>query len=48
MLNSSYVITLDKLTDKIVNEIAKHKNLEEQIKEWRDSGMVEKDWDLKN
>jgi len=39
-LNSNYVITLDKLSDEIVGRISEHNNLNEQIKEWQELGMV--------
>ncbi|MFB6246932.1 MAG: DNA methyltransferase [Candidatus Pacearchaeota archaeon] len=45
-LNSNYVITIDKLTDEIIEKIAKHKNLPEQIKEWQELGMVDEDFDF--
>jgi adenine specific DNA methylase Mod len=41
VLNSNYVITLDKLSDQILEKITKHKNLPEQIKEWIELGMVD-------
>ncbi|OEG70331.1 hypothetical protein ATZ36_04810 [Candidatus Endomicrobiellum trichonymphae] len=41
VLNSNYVITLDKLTDEIINKLLKHSNLEEQIKEWQELRMVD-------
>ncbi|GMO52899.1 MAG: hypothetical protein Ta2C_03720 [Candidatus Endomicrobiellum trichonymphae] len=41
VLNSNYVITLDKLTDEIINKLSKHSNLKEQIKEWQELGMVD-------
>ncbi len=45
-LNGNYVITIDKLTDKILDKIVKHKNFKEQIKEWKELGMVENDFDF--
>jgi len=45
-LNSNYVITLDKLTDEIISKIAKHKNLQEQVKEWQGLGMVDESFDF--
>ena len=45
-LNGNYVITLDKLTGKIIKKIAQHKNLPLQIKEWQELGMIEKDFDF--
>ena len=45
-LNGNYVITIDKLTDKILDKIAKHENLIEQIKEWKELGIVENDFDF--
>lgn len=41
VLDSNYVITLDKLSAEIINKISKHKNLKEQIKEWQMLGMVD-------
>ncbi|MDR3244465.1 MAG: site-specific DNA-methyltransferase [Elusimicrobiota bacterium] len=43
-LNSNYVITLDKLSDSIIKKISEHSNLKEQIKEWQELGMTEKDF----
>jgi adenine-specific DNA-methyltransferase len=40
--NSNYVITLDRIKDlKIIEKIIKHKNIDEQIKEWRELGIVD-------
>lgn len=50
-LNSNYVITIDKLSDEIITKIAKHKNLQGQIKEWQELGMVDEKFtfnDLEN
>ncbi len=47
VLNSNYVITLDKLSDEIIKKIEKHKNLKEQIKEWQELGMVDEKFDFK-
>ncbi len=44
--NSNYVVTIDKLSDGVSNKIAKHKNLKEQIQEWRDLGMIEEEFDF--
>ena len=41
VLNSNYVITLDKLTNEIINKLSEHPNLKEQIKEWRELGMID-------
>lgn len=46
VLNSNYVITLDKLSDEIINKIANHPNLQEQIKEWIELGIVEEGFDF--
>jgi len=43
VLNSNYVITLDRIAGKnikLVERILDHKNIEEQIKEWKDLGIV--------
>jgi Adenine specific DNA methylase Mod len=47
VLNSNYVITLDKLSAAIIKKIAVHLGLKEQIKEWEDLGIVEKGFDFK-
>ena len=46
VLNSNYVITLDRITNKengigIVKKILKHPNFEEQVKEWKELGIVD-------
>ena len=39
--NSHYIITLDKITDpKLLKKIFTHKNMKDQVQEWRDLGMV--------
>jgi adenine specific DNA methylase Mod len=35
-LNSNYVITLDKISDEILEKIQQHTSLSEQIKEWQE------------
>jgi len=52
VLNSNYVITLDRILKqdkekglKIIEKIQKHKNFEEQIKEWKELGILEKELD---
>ena len=40
VLNSNYVITLDKISDKkLVEKIRKHKNYPQQVKEWGELGI---------
>ena len=39
--NVNYVVTLDKLTDAVLNKITQHKGAQAQIKEWRALGMVD-------
>lgn len=46
-LNSHYVITIDKLSENIIKKIIQHTKLKDQIKEWVELGMVEKDFDFK-
>jgi adenine-specific DNA-methyltransferase len=46
VLNSNYVITLDKLSDEMINKIANHPSLPEQIKEWIELGIVEEGFDF--
>ncbi len=46
--NSNYVITLDRIVSKkggieVIEKIQKHKNFKEQIKEWLDLGILEKE-----
>jgi len=49
VLNSNYVITLDRIAKKngfeIIEKIQKHKNFKEQVKEWKELGILEKDPD---
>ena len=44
VLNSNYVITLDRIADKdieLVKKISNHKNIEKQIKEWKELGIID-------
>ncbi len=44
--NSNYVITLDRIKDENLTEkILNHKNIEEQIKEWKELNIIENDFD---
>jgi len=46
--NSNYVITFDRIKDlKIIEKIIKHKNIDEQIKEWRELGIVDDNFKIK-
>jgi adenine specific DNA methylase Mod len=52
VLNSNYVITLDRILKqdkekglKIIEKIQKHKNFKEQLKEWKELGILEKEPD---
>jgi len=48
VLNSNYVITLDRIADKnieLVEKISNHKNIEEQIKEWKALEFIINDFD---
>ena len=47
VLNSNYVVTLDRLPEEIISKIEKHKGLKDQIKEWQELEMVDKDFDFK-
>jgi adenine specific DNA methylase Mod len=41
VLNSNYVITLDKIKDvRVIENIIKHKGFEEQVKEWKELGIL--------
>ena len=44
----NYVVTLDKLTDGILQKITKHKGAKTQIKEWRELGMVDDKFAMKD
>ncbi|PKN91068.1 MAG: site-specific DNA-methyltransferase [Chloroflexi bacterium HGW-Chloroflexi-6] len=47
VLNSNYIITLDKITDEaLLKEIFKHKGMINQIAEWQELGMVDKKFNL--
>src|SRR5690606_25234716 len=47
VLNSNYVITLDRIKDiSLVENILKHKNINEQIKEWQELGIVDENFKL--
>ena len=46
VLNSNYVITLDRIAKKdkglnLIEKILEHKNFEKQVKEWKDLGIVD-------
>ena len=44
VLNSNYVITLDRIADKDIElekKISNHKNIEKQIKEWKELGIID-------
>ena len=45
--NVNYVVTLDKLTDEVLNKVAKHKDADAQIQEWRELGMVDDRFSMK-
>ena len=42
-----YVITLDKLSDAVLEKVAAHKGTTAQVKEWHELGMVEKGFIIK-
>ena len=43
--NSNYVITLDRIKDiSLVEKILKHKNINEQIKEWQELGIIDENF----
>jgi len=48
VLNSNYVITLDRIAGKnieLVKKISNHKNIQEQIEEWKELGIINNDFD---
>jgi adenine-specific DNA-methyltransferase len=47
VLNSNYIITLDKITNEaLLKKILKHKGMKDQIAEWIELGMVDKKFKL--
>ncbi|MCX7928590.1 MAG: site-specific DNA-methyltransferase [Patescibacteria group bacterium] len=47
--NSSYVVTLDRLKDiLLIKRILEHKNIAEQIKEWKELGIVEEGFQVQD
>ncbi|MCX8034959.1 MAG: endonuclease domain-containing protein [Candidatus Dojkabacteria bacterium] len=45
--NSNYVITLDRINNiELIEEILKHKGIEEQVKEWKELGIVDEDFKI--
>ena len=46
--NSNYVITIDRLTDEIMEKILNHQNLDEQIREWQELGIVDESFKVSN
>jgi hypothetical protein len=47
--NSNYVITLDRIGNlELVEKILKHKNIQEQIKEWQDLGIVDENFKVED
>ena len=47
MRNVNYVVTLDKLTDKVLKKIIKHNGTKAQLEEWRGLGMVDDKFSMK-
>ncbi|HRR53660.1 MAG TPA: hypothetical protein P5301_09380 [Bacteroidales bacterium] len=50
MLNSNYVITLDRIINQVKNlelidKILNHKNIDEQINEWKELGIIDNSFD---
>lgn len=46
VLNSHYVITLDRITESLLNKLLKHKGMLTQVQEWQALGMVDKEFDI--
>jgi adenine specific DNA methylase Mod len=44
--NSNYVVTIDRLTDAIIEKILSYQNLDEQVKEWQDLGIVDENFEV--
>jgi len=50
VLNSNYVITLDRIVEKeggieVIEKLLNHPHFDEQVKEWQELGIVEEDFD---
>jgi len=48
VLNSNYVIAIDKLTPELIDKISKHNNFGEQIKEWQDLEITDGNFNFSN
>ncbi|HRS58341.1 MAG TPA: site-specific DNA-methyltransferase, partial [Bacteroidia bacterium] len=47
--NSNYVITLDRIGKlELIEKIVKHKNIQDQIKEWKELGIVDESFKVKD
>lgn len=47
--NSNYVITLDRITNTdLIKTILSHKNIKEQVQEWQDLGIADKEFAIEN
>jgi adenine specific DNA methylase Mod/very-short-patch-repair endonuclease len=46
--NANYVITLDRLNDNIIEKIIYHRNLDEQIEEWKQIGIIDEDFEIEH
>jgi very-short-patch-repair endonuclease len=46
--NSNYVITLDRLSDDIIEKVINHSNLDTQIEEWKQLGIVDEDFEIED
>lgn len=46
VLNSNYVITIDRIKEETVEKIERHPNLQEQIDEWKELGIVDDEFDF--
>jgi len=53
VLNSNYVITLDRIAERegglnLIEKILEHKNLNEQVREWKELGIVDEDFEIES
>ncbi|MDK2906886.1 MAG: adenine-specific DNA-methyltransferase [Petrotoga sp.] len=51
VLNSNYVITLDRIAEKdieIIEKVMNHEKFEEQVNEWKELGIVDKEFNKNN
>jgi len=48
VMNSNYIITIDKLSKNIINKIINHNNVSMQIGEWENLGLIDTEFKIEN